>query len=164
MHLWLQNCRKEMVLLQDSKLIFLNFKTSLCIHVKTPRDILVSRRAVEQSCSPLLAGKSLPTFFLIILGLYYTVRYFITAKIKTLVLSPLSCSNTKQSWSASDECPSGAGSKCRFSKEHLSNINTGPVLSGLSDSSPAAEKSTQRWNPEVIFQLQDSEMYVAGVV
>lgn len=123
-----------MVLLQDSKLILFHFKTSLCIPVKTSRDILMLRRAVEQSCSPPPAGKGLPTFCLIILGLYHTVRYFITAKkFKTFVLSPLSCSNTQQCWSASAKCPPGADNKCKFSKEHLSNINTGSVLLGLSD-------------------------------
>lgn len=75
-----------MVLLQDSKLILFHFKTSLCIHVKTSRDILMLRRAVEQSCSPPPAGKGLPTFCLIILGLYYTVRYFITAKKNSRLL------------------------------------------------------------------------------
>lgn len=59
--------------------------------------------------------------------------FLLQKKSQAFGFIPLSYSNTQQSWSASDECPSGAGSKCKFSKEHLSNINAGYVLSGLSD-------------------------------
>lgn len=65
--------------------------------------------------------------------LYSKIFYYSKKKFKTFVLSPLSCSNTQQCWSASGKCPPGADNKCKFSKEHLSNINTGSVLLGLSD-------------------------------
>lgn len=92
------------------------------------------RRAVEQSCSLPPAGKRLPTFFLIILDHYYQQDILVQQKKKeTLVLFPLSYCSIQQTWSASDECPSGAGSKCKFRKEHLANITTGSMLSGLSD-------------------------------
>lgn len=87
--------------------------------------------------------------------LYSEVLYH-SKKSKTLLLYPLPCCNAQQSWSATTECPSGAGSKCKFSKEHLSNINTGSALPGLSDF-PLLQKNLWGWNPKFIFQPHDSK-------
>lgn len=102
---------------------------------KHPEIFLVLRRAVEQSCCPPAAGRRLPTFFLIIPGHYYQQDILLKQKKKReeLDLSPLSCSSSQQPWSAGEECPSWAGSKCKFSKEHLANVTTGSMPSGLSD-------------------------------